>query len=465
MSKDKIDIQIIKEAPPCNLEAERAILGNILIDNKKLEEILSIILPGDFYNDANRTILSAMIALKYNDRPIDILTLNAVLEKAKLLKEVGRASYISSLMDGVPKSSNIKHYARIVKEASIYRQIIHVAAKAIASTYGQDGDPTQVIGKLQMGLSGLEGEARRIKAPTQSLGEYLKEKYETEKKRTLDQLLGYRTNGFLKIQRNLDGLQSGLYIIAAYTNRGKTAILTSLCLDVLISNPGITVIYISLDDSKRTIINRLLSIITGIDINKVQKEQKEEEDKDKLEEAYKDIIALADKKQLIIKDIDDIKHINDLEFEIREGANGPLVVLIDDVYNLETGTSYSGLREENVDRAIRIKKLVEIYDIPIICTAELRKKATQESMDRKPSIHDLMETGKFGYKADVVWLLYPGGKDEEFNTQLAPALTLDYAKNKLSDFTKTQQLVFAKAQGTITEDEKKEGEEYYRKKD
>lgn len=452
MSKDKIDIQLIKETPPHNAEAEKTILGIILADSKKLEEILPIILPGDFYSEANRTIFSAMIALKHNDRPIDILTLNAVLEKAKLLKEVGRASYISSLMDGVPRSSNIKHYARMVKEASIYRQIIHVAAKAIASTYGQDGDPTHVIGELQTGLSGLESEARRIKAPTQSLSGYLREKQGIDSKRKIGQPLGCKLIKFFpQLTQNISGLQPGLYLIGAYTNRGKTALLTSLLLDVLFSNPGITVMYFSLDDNVDTIINRLLSTKTGVDINDVQREQVGEENPTKLREAYDYYVGLAKKRKMFIRDISDIRHVDNLEADIREKAGSKLVVFIDDIHNLNTGSGYNGLREENIDRANKIKNLAILHKIPIICTAELRKKAPGESVSRKPNENDLMESGKFAYNAQVVWILYPKGKDEEFKKESEPTLILDYAKNKFSAFNGFQELVFTKAQGKIKE--------------
>ena len=323
----------------------------------------------------------------------------------------------------------------------------------MASSYGQRWDPGLVLGKLQAGLSELESENRRIKAPTQSLSEYLEEKYEKEKERKVDHLLGYRLNGFLEIAKNINGLQyPGLYLIGAYTNRGKTALLTSLSLDALFSNPEITVMYFSLDDNIDTIINRFLSIMTGIDINKVQKEQANPGDQDRLRKKYEELKVLADAGRLIIKDREEISCINDLAAEIREGVGGKLIVFIDDVHNLYTGSDYDGLREENIDRANKIKDLATTYKLPIICTAELRKKGTSEAVDRKPNINDFMETGKFAYNANVVWLLYPPTKNSEaFDEELQPTLILDYVKNKFSDFTRTQNLVFTKAQGKMEE--------------
>jgi len=450
MNMNQIGHNLLKDVPPHSLEAERTVLGGILVGNKDLGAVLSIVSPEDFYNEAHQIIFGKIITMLDKGDPVDVLTLNDAFERAKMLKVVGGVSYISSLMDGIPKSSNIKHYARIIKERSIYRQLIHLVAQTIASSCGQGEDLGIVIDKLQTGLSDLSSEAREIKAPAKPLDEYLKEKYEIESKRKVNQLLGYKLNRFLGIEKSIEGLQSGLYLVGAYTNRGKTAFLTSILLDLLFSNPEITVMYFSLDDSKRTIVNRLLASKSGIDINKVQREQADEKDQIKLRKAYDYFIGLAKKERLIIRDIEGASHINSIEAEIKERANGNLVVFIDDVYNLDTGTSYEGIREENIDRAIKIKRLVEIYDLPIICTAELRKKSAGESMEKKPNINDLMETGKFSYKADIVWFLYPE-KDEAFNREPIPTLVLDYGKNKLSSFNEDLALVFTKSQGTIKE--------------
>ena len=198
--------------------------------------------------------------------------------------------------------------------------------------------------------------------------------------------------------------------------------------------------------------------MTGTDINDVQKEQVSLEAQKRLKEKYSELKALSKAGRLIIKDREEVSHINDLVAEIRERAGSKLVVFIDDVHNLITGSDYDGLREENIDRANKIKDLAVIYKLPIICTAELRKKGTGEAVDRRPNINDFMETGKFAYNANVVWLLYPSTKNSEaFDKELKPTLILDYVKNKFSDFTRTQNLVFTKAQGMIKESGDDEG--------
>jgi len=320
----------------------------------------------------------------------------------------------------------------------------------------------ETLGKLKAGgpldLGALEGrfkdlrlETEKIKArPTETLGEHLKTKHERESKREAGELLGYGLNRLGEIAKKTDGIQPGLYIIGAYTTKGKTALATNLFLDLLLSNPETRGIYFSLDDNRDVIINRFLGILTDIELNRARRKLEDPEEKQKLEEGYEKLISLAGGGRLIIKDISEVNHVDILEIEIRERVGEKLFVVIDGLYNLETGNDYGGIREENVGRANKIKALVDTYKIPLICTGELRKKTAGEDKNKPPSMDDLMETGKLAYNANLVWLLYPKeGKNYEEDPE--PVLILEYAKNKLSYFTGEQELAFKKITGAIRE--------------
>ena len=112
----ELDLTLLKKVPPHSLEAEKTVLGGILVNNKNLNVVLSVISPEDFYKDTNRKILDKIIVLVDKSLPVDLLTITEELQKAGELDEVGGASYVSSLMDGVPKSLNIEYHARIIKE-------------------------------------------------------------------------------------------------------------------------------------------------------------------------------------------------------------------------------------------------------------------------------------------------------------------------------------------------------------
>lgn len=304
--------------------------------------------------------------------------------------------------------------------------------------------------KLEERIKDLRIEAEKLKArPSESLGEHLRAKHGRESKREPGELLGYRLNRFPDIAEKTDGIQPGFYFIGAYTNRGKTALATNLFLDLLKSNPAAAGLYVSLDDNRDVIINRFLGILTGLFLNDVQRKAEGEAER-KIKGAYDELIGLADKGRLTIKDVSEISEVSTLEIEVRQRAAGPLVVFIDGLYNLETSGDYDGIREANIERAQRIKALADAYKIPIIATGELRKRAPGAGDNKPPSLDDVMETGKFAYNANVVWLLFPQD-DKLFEEMREPVLVLKYAKNKLSSFQGRRELNFNKATGALVE--------------
>lgn len=265
-----------------------------------------------------------------------------------------------------------------------------------------------------------------------------------------NKLLGFPLTKFKELASHVDGLQPGFYLLGAESNIGKTAVLTNMCLDVLETNPDVTVIYFSLDDSRMYTAKRFLSIMTQLSINDTSKKQTDPVKAKDIINARGNLLGLIRSGRLIVKDIEQVSNVEQLKAEIKQVLNkSKLVVFIDGLYNLEVGEKFKGgIREENIERARQVKQLVDIYRMPILTTGELRKKTKEEGKDKAPTVHDLMETGKFAYNANVVWLLY--GKVEDLKSA-QPILTLEYVKNKLSDFKGIQNLEFTRATGTMEE--------------
>lgn len=278
----------------------------------------------------------------------------------------------------------------------------------------------------------------------------LEEQFLLDDTRDPNKLLGFPLTKFKELAGHVDGLQRGFYLLGAESNVGKTAVLTNMCLDVLETNPEVTVVYFSLDDSRKYTAYRFLSIMTKLGINDTHKQQTDPVKKLILESGRKDILDLARSGRLIVKDTSEVCTIDELKAVIKDIPDkSKLVVFIDGLYNLEVGERFKGgIREENIERARQVKLLVDTYGIPILTTGELRKKAKDEGKDKAPTVHDLMETGKFAYNANVVWLLY--GKTAELSGD-EPILTLEYVKNKLSDYKSLQFLSFKRATGTMKE--------------
>ena len=127
----------LKKTPPHSPEAERTVLGGILVSNQNLNVVLSLIAPEDFYKEAHLKILERMIALVDRDLPIDLISLSEECQRAGILEEVGGASYLASLTDGVPRSLNIEYYAKIIKEKALLRRLILSSARIISESYDQ----------------------------------------------------------------------------------------------------------------------------------------------------------------------------------------------------------------------------------------------------------------------------------------------------------------------------------------
>lgn len=298
-------------------------------------------------------------------------------------------------------------------------------------------------------IPGLSKGSTQASEQPSDLTEFLRFKQDRDAKRS-NGLLGHKAGLFQQLERNTSGIQPGFYIIAADTNVGKTALLTNLFLETVFSNSEIIGIYVSLDDGRETIINRFLSILSGIDLVSVQLAQESSDAQQRLTNSYEVLQNLADSGRFDLRDISQITSIDQVETLIRgHVGERQVLVAIDGLYNLQVDAKSQGMREENIQRALEIKRLVDTYQIPIIATGELRKKQADDRSS-VPTIHDLMETGKFAYNANLVWLLYPRSPGT-FGKEPEPYLVLDYVKNKLSHFKGQQVLKFSKSIGKLSE--------------
>jgi replicative DNA helicase len=286
--------------------------------------------------------------------------------------------------------------------------------------------------------------------PFDPLEKFLRGKQRRDKKRDPEQLLGHSLERFKSLAKNLDGIQPGFYVVGAETNAGKTAFLCNLTLDLLNSNDNLAGLYFSLDDNKEVIVNRFLSIQSGVPLVEVQKKQSSERREERLEKAYKDLMELAKEQRLFVRDAKEIMDIEALEQEIKRRMNREPFVVVDGLYNLDTGSESADLRKENIERANRLKVLADTYRIPLVCTGELRKTKVGSKERGEPSIHDLMETGKFAYNANLVLLIYPASW-EEYENQDEPIMIIKYAKNKLSHFRGSQRVKFHRLKSRMEE--------------
>jgi len=285
----------------------------------------------------------------------------------------------------------------------------------------------------------------------ESFGMFLRTKKEHDMQKLPGELLGYDLKRFKNISRHLSGVQPGYYILGADPNTGKTAFMVNLCIDLLQMNPKVKVFFYSMDDDRGTIVNRMLAMLTHLKINAVQCKQADRKDQAKIDQAYDYLAEQYDSARLTIKDIAELNNVDDIEIEIRKIKNKEhLVVFVDGLYNMNVNGQTKSVREENIKRAMRMKELTKAYNIPLIATAELRKKQSTEDKNKKPTLQDIMESGKYAYNADVVWMLSPQDY-ATYDTTDEPVVLLKFEKNKLDSFRGSMELKFLRAISTMEE--------------
>ncbi|MGD2246133.1 MAG: replicative DNA helicase [Candidatus Aminicenantes bacterium] len=398
----ELDAMLLKKTPPQSVEAEKTILGGILLNNKSLNVVLSIISPEDFYKDSNRKIIEKIIFLVDKGKPVDVVTLSEELQKEGVLDEVGGASYVSSLMDGVPKSLNIEFYAQIIKEKSLLRQLILSSAKIISSSYEQREDADQLLDEAQASI--IEVAEQRVKPgfvpvsslapPTLDMVKALHDRKET--------VTGIPT-GF----RDLDSLTSGFHgsefiVVAARPSMGKTA----LCLNIS-QYAGLktdySVGFFSLEMAKEQVMIRLLCAEAQLDLKKVRTGFIGERDFEKLK-----LSAEALSRSKIFIDESPALTVMEMKAKARrlKMEQNLDLVFIDYIQLMRPGGRFENRTQEMSYISRSLKELAKEIKIPVVGISQLSRAPEKGRREPIPQLSDLRESGAIEQDADVVVFIY-----------------------------------------------------------
>lgn len=319
----------------------------------------------------------------------------------------------------------------------------------IANCHEEGGDEG-FIGYLEILTEALSGEP--------PLEDHLKKIFERSQGREPDAPLGYKLTRYNLLEKHIDGIQPGLYIVAAGSGMGKTSFCLNLYLDLLMTNPDLAGIYFALDDNRDVIINRLLSIFSEIPMNEIQKKIENPDMRKRLTEAYTRINKYSKEKRLFIYDQSRVAHTDDVERLIRKRLNRKLFVIIDGLLNLDTeDKTEAQIRAANTARANALKRLADIYGIPVICTAEL-KNASPGQAGRIPGPDDIIGMDKLKHNASLILLICPEDVNA-FDEADHPVLEIKYAKNRLSSYRRTDTAIFHRSNCGISDMRAKKGQQ------
>jgi replicative DNA helicase len=385
---------------PHNLEAEKSVLGAVLIHNEAFNNAAELIDARDFFRDAHRRIFDKMVTLSERGDAIDLVTLKEELQRAGELDEVGGPAYIASLADGVPRSANVEHYARIVKEKATLRNLIHSANRILSEAYQAEDDADLILDGAEKAI--FEIAEGRISAGFTPLRDLVQSSFATiEKLQEQRHAITGVPSGFQDLDEMTAGFQpSDMIILAARPAMGKTSFVLNVAQNA--GKKGKTVGVFSLEMSKEQLFLRLLTSEAMIDAHKFRTGYLTEKDYGKLSH------ALGTLAELPIY-IDDTPGIGLLEMRAKcrrlAAAHTLDLVIIDYIQLMQGRGRFESRQQELTSISRSVKILAKELNVPIIALSQLSR-APESRTDHRPQLSDLRESGALEQDADLVMFIY-----------------------------------------------------------
>ncbi len=387
---------------PHNLDAERSVLGAILLDNQAFNAAVELLRPDDFFLDAHRRIFARMIQLSEGNRAIDLVTLNEELTRAGELEAAGGVAYLGSLVDGVPRVTNVEYYAKIVKEKALLRTLIHASHNIINQCFEAEEEADEILDRAEHSIFAL-AEAR-IKVGFYGIKDIVKSSFQTiEKLYERGQRITGLATGFTDFDNLTSGLQAAeLIVIAGRPSMGKTALALNIVEHVAL-RLGQPVGLFSLEMAKESLLLRLLCSEARVDAHKLRTGYLGKDEWGKMTVA---LGRLAEAPILI----DDSPALTVLEMRAKarrlKAERGLGLVIVDYLQLMATSGRFESRRQE-IDSITRgLKALAKELHIPVIAISQLSRAPETRGGDHRPQLSDLRESGSIEQDADVVAFIY-----------------------------------------------------------
>jgi replicative DNA helicase len=396
---------------PANIDAERSILGAILLDNFAYNQAAEHLRAEDFSLDAHRRIYARMMDLAESSRPIDIVTLTEELEQKKELQVVGDVGAISALLEGIPDRPSIEHYVKIVRDKAMLRNLIHAANTAIARASEQAEPAEEILDAAEAAVFQIS--EQRIGRGFTGIPEIIRDSFGS-----VDALLqrGRRITGLETYYTALDEKTSGfqpsdLIIIAARPSMGKTAFAMNIAENASILGQKVVGVF-SLEMSREALLMRLLCSWARVDAHRMRTGTLFREDMEK-------VVAAVDQLAAAPIFIDDTPGISLSEMRAKarrlQQSQGRLDLIIVDYLQLMSATA--GRRYENRTQEVSaisrgLKGIAKEMRVPVVALSQLSRAPESRGGDHRPQLSDLRESGSIEQDADLVAFIF---REEVYN--------------------------------------------------
>jgi replicative DNA helicase len=402
-------IDLAGRLPPQSSEAEQSVLGGIMIENESLYEVLQVLRPDDFYHETHRSIYQALISLSEKGEPADLVTLTEQLQSENALERIGGASYIARLVDSVPTAANILHYAKIVKDKAVLREMIHTCATLSTQCMSEPGDVDEFLDKAEGRIFDLS--QRRSHVSFVPLAEVLKDSFQQIE--TLHQNKGKISgvaSGFAEVDKITNGFQnSDLVIIAGRPSMGKTSFALNIAQHAALEQKTAVAIF-SLEMSREQIGMRLLCGEGRVDSALLRKGELGDED-------WLRLTRVAGKLSEAKIFIDDSAGLTPLEMKAKarrlKSAHNIGLIVVDYLQLMRSERRSENRVQEISDISLNLKALAKEMRVPVLALSQLNRGVDSRD-NKRPQMSDLRESGAIEQDADVIAFIY---RDEVYNSE------------------------------------------------
>ena len=396
--------------PPQNLDAERGVLGSILLLNEAIDEVGEALKAEHFYHEAHQKIYSAIHHLYENNvRGIDAVTLAEELDRRQELDEVGGVVYLADILDAVPHAAHVRYYANIVKQKWMQRTLIYACTDILSESYELSGEVDDLLQNAERRIFSILEETENT--GNIAIGDILMDAFNRidERMNSVGDVSGIST-GFTDLDAHTTGFQpTELIILAARPSMGKTALVCNIAEGVA-RTAGKGVLLFSLEQSNLELAERFLCITAKVNGHDLRAGNLTDEQRDQLMQASDDLNKLP----LFIDDKPGRTMTQVAAIARRQHRKSPLGIIIIDYLQLIEPEEKSAPREQQIAGiSRRLKFLAKELRVPVIALAQLNR-GVELREDKRPRLADLRESGAIEQDADMVMFLHrPDAYDPE----------------------------------------------------
>ncbi len=392
---------------PQDIEAEKSVLGAMMLDKNAVIKVADLITPEDFYQPANQKIYEAILDLFQKIEPIDILTVTTKLKDKNQLAEIGGSSYLSDLINSVPSSAHIAHYANIVRQKKVLRDLLETSAEISEEIFNSPESTEILLDKIEQRIFSIDQKSKTLSFS--QIKEHLKEAYERIEKihQGKNELRGVPT-GFDELDHYLSGLQkSDLIILGARPSMGKTALILDIARNA--SRQGNSVGVFSLEMSKEQIIDRFIAAEAQVALWRLRTGRLNDEIEFQMIQESLDRLS---KMPIFIDDTPSPNVLQIRSMARRLQMEHSLSLIIIDYVQLITPMRHSeNIVQQFTEISHGLKSLARELNTPVLAISQLSRAVDQREI-KIPRLSDLRETGSWEQDADVVLFIYRKDRDK-----------------------------------------------------